>query len=312
MSYQHSEYPEFNWSTSRVNTLNKCEREYFYTYYGSHNGWEDSSDKITQEIYKYKKLTYKNILAGNIIHNKAKDFINMITSQNNFLFTPSTLERHITVSIFKFRDNCIKSKKLNSSWTPKNNTFDMLCEYFYGYGISLYEGQEIKELITKCICNIALSYTFEDIFDNKLVVLENSRDDFPSFNINDTKIFALLDLLYINTEGKYVIVDWKTGRESENHRLQMLVYAKYVVEVYGINIKDIICRLEYLSCGTNKEYRFSNTDLFEVDKIIISTTNKFKDYLDDTTINKPKDISFFKTADDTTTCITCKYKGICN
>ena len=127
MSYQHSEYPEFNWSTSRVNTLNKCEREYFYTYYGSHNGWEDSSDKITQEIYKYKKLTYKNILAGNIIHNKAKDFINMITSQNNFLFTPSTLERHITVSIFKFRDNCIKSKKLNSSWTPKNNTFDMLC-----------------------------------------------------------------------------------------------------------------------------------------------------------------------------------------
>ena len=92
----------------------------------------------------------------------------------------------------------------------------------------------------------------------------------------------------------------------------MLVYAKYVVEIYGINIKDIICRLEYLYCGTNKEYRFSNTDLFEVDKIIISTTNKFKDYLDDTTINKPKDISFFKTTDDTTTCITCKYKGICN
>lgn len=312
MSYYHSEYPEFTWSTSRVDTLNKCEREYFFTYYGYHNGWEDSSDKITQEIYKCKKLTCKNILAGNIIHNKAKEFINMITSPNSFLFTPSTLERHITVSIFTFRNNCIKSKEFNSNWNPKINTFDMLSEYFYGDDISQYEGEEIKALITKCICNIALSYTFEDIFDNKLMVLENSRDDFPRFTINDTKIFALLDLLYVNSEDKYVIVDWKTGRENENHRLQMLVYARYVVEAYGINIKDIICRLEYLSFGTNKEYRFSNTDLLEVDKIIISSINKFKNYLDDTTINKPKDISFFKVATDTTACIKCKYKGVCN
>ncbi len=312
MSYQHSEYPEFTWSTSRVDTLNKCEREYFYTYYGYHNGWEDSSDKETQEIYKCKKLTCKNILAGNIIHNKAKDFINMITSPNNFLFTPSTLERHITVSIFTFRDNCIKSKGFNSNWNPKINTFDMLSEYFYGDDISQYEGEEIKALITKCICNIALSYTFEDIFDNELVVLENSRDDFPSFTINDTKVFALLDLLYVNSQGKYVIVDWKTGRESESHRLQMLVYAKYVVETYGVNIQDIICRLEYLSCGRNKEYTFSNNDLLEVDKIIISSTNKFKDYLEDPVLNKPKNISHFKTITNIKTCHLCKYKGLCS
>lgn len=108
MSYHHSEYPEFNWSTSRVNTLNKCEREYFFTYYGYHNGWEDSSDKITQEIYKCKKLTSKNILVGNIIHDKAKDFINLATNKSNYTITPSFLERHINVAIYKFRSDCIK------------------------------------------------------------------------------------------------------------------------------------------------------------------------------------------------------------
>lgn len=311
MGYKHTQYPEFTWSTSRVDTLNKCEREYFYTYYGAHNGWEESSDKQTQEIYKYKKLTCKDILAGNIIHKKAKDFINLITS-SSFTLTPSTLERHINVAIFEFRNSCIKSKSFNSDWTPKIKGFDMMYEYFYGDDISKYDGEEIKSLITKCICNIALSYSFEDIYDNKLLVLENSKDDFPSFTINDTKIFTLLDLLYINSEGKYVIVDWKTGSEDEKHRLQMLVYAKYVVETYGISIKDIICRLEYLSSGTNKEYNFSYNDLSEIDKIIISSTNKFKDYLDDPIINKPKDISCFKTINDSSCCITCKYKGICS
>lgn len=312
MSYQHTPYPEFTWSTSRVDVLNKCEREYFYTYYGAHNGWEESSDKHTQEIYKCKKLTCKDVLAGNIIHKKAKDFINMITSPTNFSLTPSTLERHINVAIFTFRNSCIKSKLFNSSWNPKIKSFDMLYEYFYGDDINKYEGEEIKSLITKCICNIALSHTFEDICDNKLVVLENSKDDFSSFMINNTKIFALLDLLYINSYGKYVIVDWKTGSEDEKHRLQMLIYAKYVVETYGVAITDIICRLEYLSSGTNKEYTFSYNDLLEIDKVIISSSNKLKDYLDDPTINKPKDITYFKAINDSSTCIKCKYKGLCS
>ncbi|WP_195251358.1 PD-(D/E)XK nuclease family protein [Romboutsia sp. 1001713B170207_170306_H8] len=311
MSYQSTPYPELTWSTSRVSTLEKCEREYFYTYYGAHNGWEESTDPYTKEVYKFKKMTNKDILAGNMVHEKAKDFINLVTSSEDFVLTPSALERHINVAIFKFRNSCIQSKSYNSSWDPKIKGFDMLNEYFYGDDITKYDGEKIKGLLTKCICNVALSHTFEDIHINKLTVLENSKEDFPSFIANNTKIFALLDLLYVNSDGKYVIVDWKTGSEDEKHRLQMLVYARYVVETYAVNVKDIVCRLEYLSQGTYKEYQFSYDDLSNLDTIINSNVERFMDYLDDTSLNKAKDITHFKTTEDISGCKNCKYKGLC-
>lgn len=312
MSYQRIPYPELTWSTSRVATLEKCEREYFFTYYGAHNGWEESTDSFTRDVYKFKKMTNKDILAGNIVHEKAKDFINSIISDKDFALTPTALERHINVAIYKFRNNCIQSKSYNCNWNPKVKGFYMLNEYYYGNDITKYEGEEIKGLLTKCICNIALSRTFEDIHINKLNVIENSKEDFPSYTVNETKIFALLDLLYVNSDGKFVIVDWKTGSEDEKHKLQMLVYAKYVVETYGANIGDIICRLEYLSLGSYKEFKFSYDDLSNTNNIIVSNVIKFKTYLEDPTLNKAKDIKYFKTTEDDKICKNCKYRELCN
>lgn len=311
MEYKHSDYPELTWSTSRVSTLDKCEREYYFTYYGAHNGWEESADCSVKEIYKFKKMTNKDILAGNIVHEKAKDFISLLTSQDGFTLTPTALERHINVAIYKFRNACAQSKSYNTSWDPKIKGFDMLNEYYYGDDITKYEGEEIKGLLTKCICNIALSHTFEDIHINKLTVIENSKDDFSSFTVNGTKIFALLDLLYIDSDGRFVIVDWKTGNEDKKHKFQMLVYAKYVVETYGVNIKNVVCRLEYLSLGTHKEYVFSYDDLSKLNDTISSNVERFKDYLDDYTVNKAKDISYFKTTGDIGICAKCKYREVC-
>ena len=38
-TYQERKYPEKSWSISKMKTLENCERDYYYTYYGSHNGW---------------------------------------------------------------------------------------------------------------------------------------------------------------------------------------------------------------------------------------------------------------------------------
>lgn len=94
----------------------------------------------------------------------------------------------------------------------------MLQEYYYGDKISKFEGEEIKGLFNNCICNIVLSYTFEDISSNNLNVLINGDTTFTSFEFKGVKVFTLLDLLYINSDGKYVIVDWKTGNEDTKYK----------------------------------------------------------------------------------------------
>ena len=311
MSNNLNPYPELTWSTSRLNVLNKCEREYYYNYYGSHNGFSELASHETREIYKLNKLTNKNSLAGTIIHNKAKDFINLVTTNSNYTITPSFLERHINIAIYNFRNDCIKSNSYNCNWNPKIKGFNMLQEYYYGDKISKFEGEEIKGLLNKCICNIVLSYTFEDIISNNLNILINGDGNFTSFDFKGTKVFAILDLLYINSDGKYVIVDWKTGNEDEKHRNQMIAYAKYVSDTYCIDIRNIVCRLEYLSCGSFVEYTFSNSDLSNLNSIISSDIDRFKSYLDEPEINKAKNIAFFKTIEDTKFCSQCKYKGIC-
>ncbi|WP_195250930.1 PD-(D/E)XK nuclease family protein [Romboutsia sp. 1001713B170207_170306_H8] len=305
-------YPELTWSASRLNLLNKCEREYYYNYYGSHNGYSELASNETREIYKLKKLTNKNSLSGTIIHDKAKEFIKLVTLNPNYTISPSFLERHINVAIYNFRNDCKKSNDYNSSWTPQVKGFNMLQEYYYGEKINKFEGEEIKGILNTCICNIVLSYTFEDIHSNKLNVLINGDGNFTSFDFKGTKVYAILDLLYINSEGKYVIVDWKTGNEDDKHRNQMLAYAKYVSDTYGIDVRNIICRLEYLSSGSFIEYSFSNTDLNNLSSTISSDIDILKSYLDDPILNKAKDISFFKTAEDTKFCCSCKYKGKCN
>ena len=49
-----------------------------------------------------------------------------------------------------------------------------------------------------------------------------------------------------------------------------------------------------------------------LNKIISSNVERFKGYLDDCTINKAKDISYFKTTRDIGICSKCKYREVCS
>jgi len=52
--------------------------------------------------------------------------------------------------------------------------------------------------------------------------------------VNASKVYVKMDLLYRIGE-RYVIVDWKTGKEKEDHSTQLFQYAKYVSEHYGVD-----------------------------------------------------------------------------
>lgn len=305
--------PELTWSISKMDVFNSCKRKYFYDYYASHLGWSDDASELSKEVYKLKKLSNKDMCAGNLIHEKARDLIDAIVLNPTSILTPTCLEKHVNVAIYQFRNSCVQSNSFGANWTPKVKGFSMLQEYFYNDKINKIEGEEIKSLISKCICNVALSTTYDDIQSNCLGVIINGNGDFTSFEFEGVKVFAVLDLLYQNTNSKYVVVDWKTGKEDKKkHRYQMLVYARYVSEVYGIDMKDIVCRLEYISCGTFTEYTFTNDDLNELYDVIESGISIFKESLDDDELNIPKDISYFKQTNDTSICSGCKYKGICS
>ena len=54
---------EFSWSVSRDSTFRKCQRMYYYQYYGSWGGWNDDADHVVECLKLFfDSNVYKDIL----------------------------------------------------------------------------------------------------------------------------------------------------------------------------------------------------------------------------------------------------------
>ena len=76
-TYQERKYPEKSWSISKMKTLENCERDYYYTYYGSHNGWIYTSTDEQKIAWRLKKLTNLWMCFGEVVHKEIKGIINI-------------------------------------------------------------------------------------------------------------------------------------------------------------------------------------------------------------------------------------------
>ena len=188
----------------------------------------------------------------------------------------------------------------------------MLQEYYYGDKISKQIGNELKERLSQCINSFYVSKTFEDILKPETVIIENDEDIFSSINYNSLKVYSKIDLLYKDYDGYYVIVDWKTGKVSDSDKEQLLVYAWYVMEQYGVHYSRIKGRIEYLLDGHVEEVIFKAEDIrFIKDKV--SNDLKIIDYyLEDIVLNKPKEKEVFKKTLKNYKCSNCKFRMLCD
>jgi len=65
-------------------------------------------------------------------------------------------------------------------------------------------------------------------------------ENFSSFNMNNTKLWAVLDCSFRTEDGGITIIDWKTGRSmSEDVSMQLSCYAMYAMEKWGIDPEKV-------------------------------------------------------------------------
>lgn len=309
MPYIYREFPELSWSTSRIKSLENCKRGYFYHYYLSHNGWDNNANQLQKDAFLLKKLSSKDLLCGSIVHKALKY---LITKNNKGIEINKQLIDYITKrAISNFRQCCDVSEQYGGSWSRQIKDFDMLQEYFYYTNLTPYDKYNIESKITRGIENGAGSNTFKYLQSNKVKILELDLDKFTHFYLNGIKIYSKLDLLYIDEDGKYIIVEWKTGREDSDNELQLAVYTTYVSKKYNINPSNIICRIEYVDSNTVIEKVFSDQEINDVELIIDLSMNAMLGYLEDEMINKAKCITEFNMTKDTYKCKNCNFRKLC-
>jgi hypothetical protein len=171
---------------------------------------------------------------------------------------------------------------------------------------------DIQERLDVCVKHFFTSKTFTDIMNKKqMKFVEAER--FRFMNMNDVKVTIVMDFVYRDIEeGKWIIVGWKTGKESYEDRHHLALYALYLQKAFNVkNLDEIEIRNEYLLFGTNKSYKLNPIDLEKVQEMFGLSIEEMLNYLEDVEENKPYSLEYFQKTECEKKCDRCNYKELC-
>lgn len=303
--YVRREYPQWSWSFSRNQMFKSCARRYYYNYYGSHNGWEFSAPPSAALAYRLKKLTSLYLVLGDALHKSAEHIVERVIAGHD---VPSAdfVEEEVRRQL---RRVWTSSQKAQELFMQRPNRVDMLHEFYYGMEISKQTIEKINLRATKVAKALVKSEIWEELRkpDTELV----SCEQFDTFPLNGTPIYAVPDVLYKTSAGQWVIVDWKTGEEVEENRDQVALYALYVVKKHGVEVEAITARLEYLNLDTVESLNFTMNELEAVEHSAIQSMEEMQNLLLDPEVNKPMPKEKFALTDARGLCPWCNYYELC-
>lgn len=303
--YIRREYPQWSWSFSRQQMLTACPRRYYYNYYGSHNGWEAAASNEAALAYRLKKLSNLYLVLGDALHKSAYDLVQRLKEGRKLPDADVVEEeiRHHLRRVWK------SSRDERQSFLRRPNRVDMLHEFYYKRDVS----EAVLERVNQRITEVSTALVASDVWEQ--LALEGAEiiasEQFDTFMIDQTPVYAVPDLLYKSATGEYRIVDWKTGEEVEDNQDQVALYALYTQRKYGARAEQITACLEYLSLGLQKELTFTTENLEDVEKHVRESVDKMRELLLDPAQNIAGSKERFPLTDEKALCPWCNFYELC-
>jgi hypothetical protein len=138
------------------------------------------------------------------------------------------VDQIIDITLNQMREDFRSSREKRYLTHPKTCA---LFEHEYDAPIADADWKKTADNMELCLRNFYSSETFEMLKElPQQMWLE--VEDFSSFNLDNTKIWAVLDCSFRTEDGGITIIDWKTGRKmSEDVSMQLSCYAMYAMEI---------------------------------------------------------------------------------
>ena len=306
--FEVKEFPEFSWSFSRHKTLMTCARKYGYDYYAGHNGWLYDADESVKHAYRLKKLKNVPIAFGQIVHELAERALRTFL-EHGYVMTEGEL---VGEARNMLNQAYIDSRDRKKQWTQKPARFHMLYDMYYEGELNRMEAEEYRRRLSIVFKHFLASGSFRDITDRPQTMQFQQAEEFRFMTVDGVKIFVVMDLLYRDLESnKWVIVDWKTGKEAEDDRSQLALYAYYLMQKYGAQVEEIEIRNEYVLTGVQKSYTLRDADISLMLEKMKQSVHMMRRYQLDILSNEPAELEDFPRTAYEQRCETCNYKEIC-
>ncbi|NHM32105.1 PD-(D/E)XK nuclease family protein [Neobacillus terrae] len=127
------------------------------------------------------------------------------------------------------------------------------------------------------------------------------------------KVFIVIEFLYRDIiSEKWVIVDWKTGKESAEDRNQLALYALYLKKKFKAPLEKIEIRNESLLTSKCRTYSLTDFDLDTVNERVQLSCLEMGKYLIDEEENIPVGIEYFPRTSYEKKCIKSNFLEMCN
>jgi CRISPR/Cas system-associated exonuclease Cas4 (RecB family) len=299
-------FPEFSWSLSRSKSLLACARKYGYDYYVSHNGWLSFNVSAeAQHAYRLKKLKHLPMFVGEIAHDAIEKTIEQIFYERPL----PTVETLVNYAKRQLNDAYLTNY---AAWEAKPSKHAMYFDMYYEGKLNADDVARYQERLPVIFTNFLQSDTIQELRQKGKQLEIQQAEQFRYIYIDDVKVFVVMDLLYKDLQsGKWIIVDWKTGKASDSDRQQLALYAYYLQQKLGLPLDEIEVRNEYLLDGKQLTTTITQREIDNVLDIFERSVSDMRRYQADMITNEPYDIETFERTPFEQKCVTCSYKEIC-
>ena len=296
---------EFSWSISQSKEFAECKRSYYYSRYGSWEGWPTGKgDKRAKEIYLLKKLTGKEMWVGSVVHDVIKNILENL--KNGYSIDYEDIENRL-IKIMRADINSSKQKLYHQD--PKNKVGFFEDEY----EIPISDGvlDDLIEFAVKCIQNFLNSEAFlylKNVKKDQWLTIDENRPS--SFVFEGTIVYAKIDAALIDS-GKLIIYDWKTGRKEDvDYSLQLACYLTYASKKWNFRPSDIELFEVNVATGKITKHVGSATKIDWFENYIRNGIAATKSLLKDSENNIAAEEDFDK-VNTLRYCKYCNYLRIC-
>ena len=214
------------WSYSSHTTMRRCQRLFFFgNVLASHN----ARDMQRREAYLLKQLQHLSTWQGSIVHTVlATEFLADIRARHplNVTALTSTAQR-IASRQFAF-SAAKKYREQGQTKRVAGRDYCALFEHEYGLEISAERVAEVHTTLAKCFEHLAGQQEFlARLYSGSGHVTEQLLN----IPFKGGNVAAMPDLVYVGSDGRVVVVDWKIAEsETSDYSWQLLVYALAVIQ----------------------------------------------------------------------------------
>ena len=296
---------EFSWSISRDRVFQTCPRQYYFNYYGYWGGWKYNVPQRTRQICILKQLKNRYMWAGAKVH----DCIERTLTNLQRGISVLDVDQIVGITLNQMREEFRSSRGKRYLTHPKTCA---LFEHEYDASIADADWKKTADNVEQCLRNFYDSDTF-DMLKKLPHQMWLEVEDFSSFNLNNTKIWAVLDCSFRTEDGGITIIDWKTGRTmSQDVSMQLACYAMYAMEKWGVDPESVKL-IEYnLLANQGVEFTVGASEIENTKTYIAGSIADMQSLLVDVGNNVPKEEGAFQKVEDERIRANCNFMKVCD